>query len=44
MTHIPYKGVAQVIPALIGNEIQVAFASQSAALPHIKAGSSRSSP
>ncbi|GAA4355934.1 hypothetical protein GCM10023165_48560 [Variovorax defluvii] len=36
--HIPCKGVAEIIPALIGGDIQVLFASQAAALPHIKAG------
>ena len=38
LTHIPYKGVAEIIPALMGNEVQVLFASQYAALPHLKSG------
>jgi tripartite-type tricarboxylate transporter receptor subunit TctC len=38
LTHVPYKGVAEVMPALISGEVHVLFASQSAALPHIRAG------
>ncbi len=41
MTHVPYKGVAEVIPALINNEVQVTFTSQFAALPHIRTGKIR---
>jgi tripartite-type tricarboxylate transporter receptor subunit TctC len=36
--HVPYKGFAPVITAVIGAEIQLAFASPLTVLPHIKAG------
>ncbi len=39
LTHVPYKGGAgQVIPALISNEVQVAFLNMASLLPHIKSG------
>ena len=38
MTHVPYKGVAEVMPALISNQINVVFTSQFSALPYIKSG------
>ncbi len=36
--HVPYKGFAPVITAVIGAEIQMAFASPLTVVPHIKAG------
>jgi tripartite-type tricarboxylate transporter receptor subunit TctC len=36
--HVPYKGFAPVITAVIGAEIQLAFASPLTVLPHIKGG------
>jgi tripartite-type tricarboxylate transporter receptor subunit TctC len=38
LVHIPYKGFAPAIAALLGNEIQVAFASPTTVVQHIKAG------
>ncbi|HZQ72658.1 MAG TPA: tripartite tricarboxylate transporter substrate binding protein [Burkholderiales bacterium] len=39
LTHVPYKGGAgQAIPALISNEVQVAFFNLASLLPHIKSG------
>jgi tripartite-type tricarboxylate transporter receptor subunit TctC len=37
-THIPYKGVADVIPALVSGDIQIAFAGVPPVLPMIKQG------
>ena len=36
--HVPYKGFAPVITAVIGNEIQLAFASALTVVQHIKGG------
>jgi tripartite-type tricarboxylate transporter receptor subunit TctC len=38
VAHISYKGAAQVIQALITNEVQLTFMATGAILPHIKAG------
>lgn len=38
LAHVPYKGFALIINAVLGNEIQVAFASPTTVVPHIKAG------
>lgn len=38
LVHVPFKGVAEVMPALLANQVQVAFSSQAQALPHIRAG------
>ena len=39
MTHVPYKGGAgQMIPAIMGNEIQFMFINMASSLPNIKAG------
>ena len=39
--HVPYKGFALIMNALMGNEIQVAFGAPTTVLPHIKAGRMR---
>jgi len=41
MTHVPYKGFALIMNALMGNEIQVAFGAPTTVLGHIKAGRMR---
>lgn len=38
MVHVPYKGFALIVNAVIGNEIQVVFGSPTTVLAHIKAG------
>lgn len=38
MVHVPYKGAAPSIVALLGGEVQVLFSSIPAALPHLTAG------
>ncbi|HYC48694.1 MAG TPA: tripartite tricarboxylate transporter substrate binding protein [Burkholderiales bacterium] len=38
MVHVPYKGGAPAMTALLGNEIQFIFASPSTAIPQVKAG------
>ncbi len=37
IVHVPYKGDVQLTPALIANEVQIAFLPSGAALPMIKA-------
>jgi tripartite-type tricarboxylate transporter receptor subunit TctC len=38
MTHVPYRGDAPMLADIIGNQVQMAFVTLSAALPHIKTG------
>jgi tripartite-type tricarboxylate transporter receptor subunit TctC len=39
MTHVPYKGGAgQMIPAIMGNEVQFMFINLASSLPHIRTG------
>lgn len=39
MTHVPYKGGAgQMIPAIMGNEVQFMFINMASALPNIRTG------
>jgi len=38
LAHVPYKGFALIMNALMGNEIQVAFGAPTTVVPHIKAG------
>jgi tripartite-type tricarboxylate transporter receptor subunit TctC len=39
MTHVPFKGGAgQMIPAIIGNEVQFMFINMASSLPHIRTG------
>ncbi len=41
MVHIPYKGSAPAVAAVLGGEASISFATTPAALPHIKAGKLR---
>ncbi len=41
MLHVPYKGDAQAIPALLSGEVQLAFMPTSAVVAHIKSGKLR---
>jgi len=41
MVHVPYKGGATAVNALLANEVQVNLATISTAIPHIKAGKLR---
>jgi len=41
LLHVPYKGDAQAIPALLSGEVQVAFMPPSAVLSHVKSGKLR---
>jgi tripartite-type tricarboxylate transporter receptor subunit TctC len=38
MVHVPYKGFALIINAVMGNEIQVAFGAPTTVMQHIRAG------
>lgn len=38
LAHVPYKGFALIITAVIANEVQVAFGAPLTVVPHIKAG------
>jgi tripartite-type tricarboxylate transporter receptor subunit TctC len=38
LVHIPYRGDAPMLTDLVGGQVQIAFVTLSAALPHIKAG------
>ncbi len=38
MLHVPYKGDAQLFPALFANEVQIAVVPSQTGLPHIKSG------
>ncbi len=38
LTHIPFKGTAQALQALVAGEVQVMFVGEPGALPHVKAG------
>jgi len=41
IVHVPFRGVAETIPALLAGQIQILIASQAAALPHLRAGTLR---
>lgn len=41
LLHVPYKGDAQAIPALLSGEVQVVFMPPSAVLSHVKSGKLR---
>ena len=38
MTHVPYRGAAPIIPALINNEVQISWLALPTVLPHLKTG------
>ena len=38
ITHVPYKGVAQVFPAMISGEIQAAYYAMGIVLPQVRSG------
>ena len=41
MVHVPYKGAAQIVPALLANEITVTIGAVNTLLPHIRSGKLR---
>lgn len=41
LTHVPYRGAAQIVPDLMGGQIPLAVLSAAAALGHVKAGRMR---
>lgn len=41
IVHVPYKGAAQAVPALIGGQVSVVIASLPALAPHVKSGRAR---
>jgi len=38
MVHVPFKGVAEVVPALLSGQVQVVLTSPNQSLPHIRTG------
>lgn len=41
MIHVPYRGFAPMITAMLGNEIQVAFGAPTTVIQHVKSGRTR---
>jgi tripartite-type tricarboxylate transporter receptor subunit TctC len=41
LIHVPYKGAAPAVADLVGGQVQLAFSSMPAVLPHVKAGKLR---
>jgi tripartite-type tricarboxylate transporter receptor subunit TctC len=41
LTHVPFRGSAEALPALLSGDVDVSFENISAAMPHIKAGKLR---
>ncbi len=41
IVHVPFRGVSETVPALLAGQIQILFASQAQALPHVRAGTLR---
>ncbi|MBI2317605.1 MAG: tripartite tricarboxylate transporter substrate binding protein [Betaproteobacteria bacterium] len=41
LTHVPYKGVAQSVPAVLAGDVAVAFFGLPSILPHVKSGKAR---
>lgn len=41
MTHVPYKGVAQSVPALVAGDVAVLFAAIPSLSPHVRSGKVR---
>ena len=40
-THVPYRGSVELMPALLGGQIQFAFPIAGTAVPHVKSGKAR---
>ena len=40
-THVPYRGSVEIMPALLGGQIQFAFPIVGTGVPHVKAGKAR---
>jgi tripartite-type tricarboxylate transporter receptor subunit TctC len=40
-THVPYRGSVEIMPALLGGQIQFAFPIAGTGVPHVKAGKAR---
>ena len=38
LTHVPYKGIPQAVPAAIANEVQMTFSGAASSLAHLKSG------
>ncbi len=38
LVHVPYKGLAPMVTALLSNEVQLAFSAPTVVLPHLKTG------
>jgi tripartite-type tricarboxylate transporter receptor subunit TctC len=38
LTHVPYKGGGEALPALLGGQVEMAIGAASTALPHLRAG------
>lgn len=41
LTHVPYKGVAQSVPAVLAGDVAAAFFGLPSILPHVKSGKAR---
>ena len=41
LTHVPYKGVAQSVPAVLSGDVSVILVGLTSILPHVKAGKAR---
>lgn len=41
LMHVPYKGVGQMVPALVAHDIDVMFSSTLPTMPHVKTGKLR---
>ena len=41
IVHVPFRGVAETVPALLADQIQILFASQAQGLPQVRAGALR---
>jgi tripartite-type tricarboxylate transporter receptor subunit TctC len=38
ITHVPYKGIPQAVPAAIANEVQMTFSGAASSMAHLKSG------
>jgi tripartite-type tricarboxylate transporter receptor subunit TctC len=41
IVHVPYKGAAQAVPALVGEQVTVVFAALPSLAPHVKSGKAK---